>query len=98
MERTLTIMGLAIVAVGILWPWLAKLGLAHLPGDIYIQSEHGSFYFPITTCILVRRAVARHLANQPLTAATATGYWISVLNPKRRCREWNDYLGIMFFV
>lgn len=53
MERTLIIIGLAIAAVGILWPWLAKLGLGHLPGEIYIQSEHGSFYFPITTCILV---------------------------------------------
>jgi hypothetical protein len=53
MERTLIILGLAIVAIGVLWPWLAKLGLGHLPGDIYIQGENSSFYFPITTCILV---------------------------------------------
>jgi len=53
MERTLVIIGLAIVAIGLLWPWLSKIGLGHLPGDISIQGEHGSFYFPITSCILV---------------------------------------------
>jgi hypothetical protein len=44
---------LAIVAAGLLWPWLTKIGLGRLPGDIYIQGEHGTFYFPITTCILI---------------------------------------------
>ena len=53
MERILIIIGLTLAAVGLLWPYLAKLGLGHLPGDIHIQGEHGSFYFPITTCILV---------------------------------------------
>ncbi|HUZ73628.1 MAG TPA: DUF2905 domain-containing protein [Stellaceae bacterium] len=53
MGRLLVITGLAIAAVGLLWPWLARLGLGHLPGDIYVRSEHGSFYFPITTGIVV---------------------------------------------
>lgn len=53
MARTLIIIGLAIVAAGLLWPWLTKIGLGRLPGDIYIQGEHGTFYFPITTCILI---------------------------------------------
>jgi hypothetical protein len=53
MQRALIIIGLAIAAVGLLWPWLTKLGLGRLPGDIYVQGEHGSFYFPITTCILL---------------------------------------------
>lgn len=53
MRRVLIIIGLAIVAVGLFWPWLRRLGLGHLPGDIYIQGQHGSFYFPITTSILV---------------------------------------------
>jgi hypothetical protein len=46
------------VAVGLLWPWLARLGLGRLPGDIYVQGEHGSFYFPLTTCILVSIVVS----------------------------------------
>ncbi len=53
MRRVLIIVGLAIVAVGLLWPWLRRLGFGRLPGDIYIQGQHGSFYFPITTSILV---------------------------------------------
>lgn len=53
MERNLIIIGLAIAAIGLFWPYLTKLRLGRLPGDIYIHGEHGSFYFPITTCILV---------------------------------------------
>lgn len=29
------------------------LPLGHLPGDIHITGKHGSFYFPIVTCIVV---------------------------------------------
>lgn len=45
--------GIVLVAVGL----LAKYGLlgwfGHLPGDIRIKGEHGSFYFPITTMLLI---------------------------------------------
>ena len=41
------------VAVGLLWPWLSKIGLGRLPGDIRIQNENGGFYFPITTSIII---------------------------------------------
>jgi len=41
------------VAAGLLWPVLSRLGLGRLPGDIAISGEHGGFYFPIVTCILV---------------------------------------------
>jgi len=53
MSRTLIILGLAIAAVGFLWPWIARLGLGRLPGDILIQREGFTFYAPITTGILV---------------------------------------------
>ncbi|HML13061.1 MAG TPA: DUF2905 domain-containing protein [Xanthobacteraceae bacterium] len=53
MARTLIIIGLAIVAVGVLWPWLGKLGLGRLPGDIVIERGNTSFYFPIVTCVLI---------------------------------------------
>ena len=37
----------------------AKLGLplGRLPGDIHIEGENGSFYFPITTSILLSVAL-----------------------------------------
>ncbi|MCK2043682.1 DUF2905 domain-containing protein [Chromohalobacter salexigens] len=53
MSRTLIFIGLAIVVIGLLWPWLSKLPLGHLPGDIAIKREGFAFYFPITSMILV---------------------------------------------
>ena len=53
MSKNLIIIGIVIVAAGLLWPWLSKLPLGHLPGDIVIKRENFSFYFPITTMILV---------------------------------------------
>ncbi len=42
-----------LVIAGACWPLLSRLGLGRLPGDIAVTGEHGSFYFPIMTCILV---------------------------------------------
>ena len=53
MSRTLIILGLLIVLLGVLWPWLQKIGLGRLPGDIAIERENFRFYFPLTTSIVV---------------------------------------------
>jgi len=53
MSRTLVIIGLAIAAVGLLWPWIARLGLGRLPGDIFIQRGGFTFYAPIATSIVI---------------------------------------------
>lgn len=53
MQKALIIIGLAIVVVGLLWPWLGSLPLGRLPGDIVIRREGFTFYLPITTMILV---------------------------------------------
>jgi hypothetical protein len=53
MTRFLVVLGLAIVVAGLLWPYLAQLGLGRLPGDIVIQRENMTFYFPLMTCLLV---------------------------------------------
>jgi hypothetical protein len=53
MSGALIIVGLAIAAIGFLWPWIARLGLGRLPGDIFIQREGFTFYAPITPGILV---------------------------------------------
>ena len=47
------IAGTVLVAIGIFWPWLARIGLGHLPGDIWTRGDRFSFYFPITTCIVL---------------------------------------------
>jgi hypothetical protein len=53
MARTLIILGLVLVVVGALWPWLSRLGLGRLPGDIVIDRGNFRFYFPLTTSILI---------------------------------------------
>jgi hypothetical protein len=53
MQRLLIIVGLVTVVLGVLWPWLSRLGLGRLPGDIRIENESGGFYFPITTSIII---------------------------------------------
>jgi heme/copper-type cytochrome/quinol oxidase subunit 2 len=53
MARTLIIVGLVLVAAGLLWPVIGKLGLGRLPGDIHIEGENYSFYFPLMTSLLI---------------------------------------------
>lgn len=53
MSRFLIILGLVILVAGLAWPWLSKLGLGRLPGDIVIERDNFSFYFPLTTGILL---------------------------------------------
>lgn len=58
MGRLLVILGLILVAAGLLWPWVARLGLGRLPGDIAMRGEHGSFYFPIVTCLVISLVIS----------------------------------------
>jgi hypothetical protein len=53
MSRFLIVLGLALVVIGLLWPWIGRLGLGRLPGDIVIQRQNFIFYFPITTGLLI---------------------------------------------
>ena len=53
MQRALIVLGAALLLAGLAWPWLSKLGLGRLPGDIRIETESGGFYFPIVTCLVV---------------------------------------------
>jgi hypothetical protein len=42
-----------LVVLGLAWPLIAKLGLGRLPGDIHIEREGFSFYFPIVTGLVI---------------------------------------------
>lgn len=50
----LVIVGALIAGMGLVWllassvPWLGKL-----PGDVSVEGENFSFYFPIVTCIIL---------------------------------------------
>ena len=47
-----------LVAVGLLWPWVGKLGLGRLPGDVVIERGDFRFCFPIVTCLGVSLVVS----------------------------------------
>lgn len=58
MKVWLIFLGAALIVLGVAWPWLARLGLGRLPGDIHVEREGFSFYFPITTSIVVSLALS----------------------------------------
>jgi len=53
MSRLLLGLGIALILIGLAWPWLSRLPLFHLPGDIVIQRPGFTFYFPIATGLLI---------------------------------------------
>ena len=53
MARFLIVLGLALLVIGLLWPYLSRIGLGRLPGDIVIERENMTFYFPLMTCLLL---------------------------------------------
>ena len=57
MAKWLITIGITLVVLGLLWPLLAKLGLGGLPGDVKIERKGFTFYFPVTTSILVSLAI-----------------------------------------
>jgi hypothetical protein len=52
-QRFLIALGLVILAAGVLWPVLSRMGLGRLPGDIMVHRGGSTFYFPLVTCIVV---------------------------------------------
>ena len=53
MQKLLIVTGLVLLGAGLAWPWLRRLPLGRLPGDIHVVREGFSFSFPIVTCIIV---------------------------------------------
>ncbi|MBE3596819.1 MAG: DUF2905 domain-containing protein [Hydrogenibacillus sp.] len=52
--KWLIVIGLVFIAVGLLWQFVGRfLPLGRLPGDIYWEKDGVSFFFPITTSIIV---------------------------------------------
>jgi hypothetical protein len=57
-QRLLIVVGAALVVAGLAWPWLHRLPLGRLPGDIHVVREEFSFHFPIVTCLAVSALVS----------------------------------------
>jgi Protein of unknown function (DUF2905) len=57
-NRLLIILGTTLIVAGLIWPWLRRLPLFHLPGDIIIDRPTFKFFFPITTMLLISAAIS----------------------------------------
>lgn len=57
MSRLLITFGIILIAIGLLWPFLQKVGFGRLPGDLTFGGEDFRVYIPITTSILISVAL-----------------------------------------
>ncbi len=58
MNRLLILLGVLLLLAGVLWPWIRRIPLFHLPGDLIINRPGFKFYFPITTMVIVSLALS----------------------------------------
>jgi len=58
MQKALIVAGLTLLVIGLLWPWLSKLPLGRLTGDIVVEREGFRFYLPLMTGILLSLIVS----------------------------------------
>ena len=53
MSKLLVIFGALLIIIGIFYPYLSRIGLGKLPGDLQFKIGEGFFYFPVTTSIIL---------------------------------------------
>ena len=58
MQKTLIIIGVLILIIGLLWPWVGKFPLGRLPGDIIISRPNVKIYIPLASMLLVSIVVS----------------------------------------
>lgn len=58
MNRILIILGTVLIVAGLIWPWLRRMPLFHLPGDIVVDRPGFKFFFPLTTMLLVSAVIS----------------------------------------
>jgi len=58
MQRLLITVGIALAAVGVFWPWLAKIPLFRLPGDLVVNKPHLKIYVPVTSMVVLSVVVS----------------------------------------
>jgi hypothetical protein len=58
MQRVLIVLGLLIALAGLLWPWLAKLPLGRLPGDVVVDRPAFKVFAPFTTMLVLSLVIS----------------------------------------
>jgi hypothetical protein len=57
-NRLFVALGAVLILIGLTWPWLKRVPLFRLPGDIVIDRPGFKFFFPITSMILISLVVS----------------------------------------
>ena len=57
-QKIIITLGILFIIIGMLFPYISKLGLGKLPGDIYFWSKNLKFFFPLTTTILLSSLIS----------------------------------------
>jgi hypothetical protein len=58
MNRLLVLLGSVLLVAGVAWPWIRRLPLFRLPGDVIIDRPGFKFFFPITTMLLISAVIS----------------------------------------
>jgi len=58
MQRLLIAAGIALLVLGLLWPWLTRLPFGRLPGDLRIEREGFTLFLPLATGLLLSAVVS----------------------------------------
>ena len=53
MQKILIIIGIILLIVGLLYPYIKKLGIGQLTGDILFKTGNSTFFFPVVTCLII---------------------------------------------
>ena len=53
-SKVLIVVGVLFIIVGVIWHLTGgNIPFGRLPGDIRIQKENSTFFFPITSCLII---------------------------------------------
>jgi hypothetical protein len=58
MRQMLITAGIVLLLIGLLWPWLSRLPLGGLPGDIQIQRPGFRFFAPLGSSLVISIVVS----------------------------------------
>ena len=62
MQRFFIVAGIAMVVLGLVWPYLERSGwwrwIGRLPGDLHVERDGYSFHFPLVTSIVISIVVS----------------------------------------
>ena len=53
MQKILIIIGIILLIIGLLYPYIKKLGLGQLPGNMLFKTDNFTFFFPMMTCLII---------------------------------------------